>query len=77
MNPYMRRTREGISVALALSLQNNMHKGFIVSITYMVVLFSIIIQGLRIGKLVKKLKVKAIISENKEETEDIYKSQDI
>ena len=65
--------RGGISVALALSLQNNMHKGFIVSITYMVVLFSIIIQGLTIGKLVKKLKLKEIISENKEESEDIYK----
>ena len=69
--------RGGISVALALSLQNNMHKGFIVSITYMVVLFSIIIQGLTIGKLVKRLKLKEIISENKEESEDIYKRQNI
>ena len=47
--------RGGISIALALSLQSGMEKDFIVAITYTVVLFSLIIQGLTIEKLVKKL----------------------
>ncbi len=47
--------RGGISIALALSLAKNESSELIVAITYMVVLFSIIIQGLTIGKLVKKL----------------------
>jgi Na+:H+ antiporter len=55
--------RGGISVALALSLENNMHKSFIVSVTYIIVLFSIIVQGLTIGKLVKKLKLESKIPE--------------
>jgi Na+:H+ antiporter len=47
--------RGGISVALALSLNDSLPKDFIVFITYVVVLFSIIVQGLTVGKLVKKL----------------------
>ncbi|MDN5216279.1 sodium:proton antiporter [Fulvivirgaceae bacterium BMA12] len=47
--------RGGISIALALSLQPEMEKEFIVAITYTVVLFSLIIQGLTIEKLVKRL----------------------
>jgi len=47
--------RGGISVALALSLSDNLSKDFIVFITYIVVVFSIIVQGLTVGKLVKKL----------------------
>jgi len=47
--------RGGISIALALSISNNASSETIVSITYIVVLFSIIIQGLTIGKLVKRL----------------------
>lgn len=47
--------RGGISVALALSLPYSMHRNEIVSVTYIVVVFSIIIQGLTIGSLVKKL----------------------
>jgi CPA1 family monovalent cation:H+ antiporter len=47
--------RGGISVALALSLPRDYYGDFFVSITYIVVLFSIIIQGLTIGKLVTKL----------------------
>ena len=47
--------RGGISVALALSLSDDLPKDFIVFITYIVVVFSIIVQGLTIGKLVKKL----------------------
>lgn len=45
--------RGGISVALALSLTKEMHREEIVSITYIVVVFSIIVQGLTIGKLLK------------------------
>jgi CPA1 family monovalent cation:H+ antiporter len=69
--------RGGISVALALSLHKSMHRDFIVSITYIVVLFSIIVQGLTIGRLVKKLKLKEEISYEKEETAEKFKRQNI
>ncbi|MEJ5993116.1 sodium:proton antiporter [Pedobacter sp. Du54] len=48
--------RGGISVALALSLSPSMHRDEFVLITYIVVVFSILVQGLTIGKLAKKLK---------------------
>ena len=48
--------RGGISIALALSLPEAMHRNLIVSITYIVVLFSIVVQGLTLGSVVKKLK---------------------
>ncbi len=47
--------RGGISVALALSLPKDMYGEMFVSITYIVVLFSIIVQGLTIGKVAKRL----------------------
>ena len=47
--------RGGISIALALSLGDNTSSELILYITYAVVLFSIIVQGLSIGALVKKL----------------------
>jgi len=47
--------RGGISVALALSVPKYMYGDMFVSITYIVVLFSIIIQGLTVGKFAKKL----------------------
>ncbi len=47
--------RGGISIALALSLTDNSSSELILYITYMVVLFSIIVQGLSIGKLVQRL----------------------
>ncbi len=49
--------RGGISVALALSLPLSTHREIIVSVTYIIVLFSITVQGLTIGKLVKKFKI--------------------
>ena len=52
--------RGGISIALALGLTNEMNREFFLVITYVVVVFSIIIQGLSIGKLVQKLKDKEI-----------------
>lgn len=51
--------RGGISVALALSLPKNMFGDMFVTITYIVVLFSIIVQGLTIGKLARRLAGKA------------------
>ena len=47
--------RGGISVALALSLPVMPVSEIFVSITYIVVLFSIIVQGLTIGKFARKL----------------------
>jgi CPA1 family monovalent cation:H+ antiporter len=51
--------RGGISIALALSLDSSMEYELIVAITYMVVLFSLAIQGLTIERFVKRLKVRA------------------
>ena len=48
--------RGGLSVAMALSLPQSMHRDEFVLITYIVVIFSIIVQGLTIGKLAEKLK---------------------
>ena len=47
--------RGGISVALALSLDKHMYRDQFVLITYVIVIFSILVQGLTIGKLSKKL----------------------
>ena len=47
--------RGGIAVALALSLPESRYKAVILSITYGVVLFSIIVQGLTVKRLVKKI----------------------
>ncbi len=46
----------GISIALALSLSNEMPRDLIISTTYVVVIFSLLVQGLTIGKLVQKYK---------------------
>ena len=46
--------RGGISVALALSLPPGRERDIILTITYIVVIFSIIVQGLTVGKLVEK-----------------------
>ena len=47
--------RGGISIALALSLTTEMNRELFLTITYIIVVFSIIVQGLTVGKLVKKL----------------------
>ena len=47
--------RGGISIALALSLTNEMHRELFLVITYIVVVFSIIIQGLTLGKLINRI----------------------
>ena len=46
--------RGGISVALALSLPASAERETILTITYCVVVFSILVQGLTIGKLIKR-----------------------
>ena len=46
--------RGGISVALALSLPASPERETILAITYCVVVFSILVQGLTIGKLIKR-----------------------
>lgn len=47
--------RGGLSIALTLSLPESPYKEIIVSITYIIVIFSILVQGLTTGKLVKAL----------------------
>ena len=47
--------RGGISVALALSLPAGPQRDVIVAMTYIIVVFSIIVQGLTIGKVAKRL----------------------
>jgi len=47
--------RGGISIALALGLTQDMHRELFLVITYIIVVFSIIVQGLTVGKLVKRL----------------------
>jgi monovalent cation:H+ antiporter, CPA1 family len=47
--------RGGISIALALSLPLSAHKDVVVSLTFIVVLFSIFVQGFTIEKLVRRL----------------------
>ena len=47
--------RGGISVALALSLPSSEFNLVFVSVTYIIVIFSILVQGLTIGRFAKKL----------------------
>jgi CPA1 family monovalent cation:H+ antiporter len=45
--------RGGISVALALSLPSGAQRDVLVTVTYVVVVFSILVQGLTLGRLVR------------------------
>lgn len=48
--------RGGLSIAMALSIPNNLpHKDLLVTITYAVVLFSVIVQGLTMERLIRRL----------------------
>lgn len=47
--------RGGISVALALSLPASPERGVLVTITYLVVVFSVLVQGLTIERLVRRV----------------------
>jgi monovalent cation:H+ antiporter, CPA1 family len=46
--------RGGISVALALSLPPSRHRDAIITVTYVVVLFSILVQGLTLSKVLRR-----------------------
>ena len=56
--------RGGISVALALSVPKYMYGEMFVSITYIIVLFSIVVQGLTIGNFAKRLQEKNKLAES-------------
>lgn len=47
--------RGGLSIAMALSLQDPLPRNLFVAMTYIIVLFSIIVQGMTLGNLVKRL----------------------
>lgn len=47
--------RGGVSIALALSIDQDLNKDLLLAITYFVVLFSIIVQGLTVGKLTARM----------------------
>ncbi len=47
--------RGGISIALALSLPESANRELFLTITYVIVVFSIVVQGLTVGGLAKKL----------------------
>jgi len=47
--------RGGISIALALGLSDEMPRDLLVFVTYVIVVFSILVQGLTVGKLVGRL----------------------
>lgn len=47
--------RGGISIALALTLTQAMHRELFLVMTYVIVVFSILVQGLTVGPLIKRL----------------------
>ena len=49
--------RGGISIALALSIAPEFSKDIWVTITYVIVCFSILVQGMTIGKFAKRMQV--------------------
>jgi CPA1 family monovalent cation:H+ antiporter len=57
--------RGGVSVALALTIDDHLNKSLFLAITYYVVVFSIVVQGLTIGKLTNfKKKEKPVVKQN-------------
>jgi len=52
--------RGGISVALALSLPKGTEREVILAVTYAIVIFSILVQGLTLGSLVKQVQKDAL-----------------
>ena len=47
--------RGGISIAMAISLGDSFDRGLWITLTYIVVTFSILVQGTTIGKLARRL----------------------
>jgi len=52
--------RGAISIALALGLTESMERDLFLVVTYIIVIFSILVQGLTVEKLIKKLKLKPV-----------------
>ena len=57
--------RGGISIALALSIQPEFNREIWVTITYIIVCFSILIQGMTIGKFAKRIKTPSKANQSK------------
>ena len=55
--------RGGMSIALSLSLPQSVYREPIIAITYIVVVFSVLVQGLTLGKLSERI---AIIQNKKQ-----------
>mgnify|MGYP002716425474 CR=1 FL=1 len=66
--------RGGVSIALVLSMPNSEWKDLLLEITYIVVLFSIVIQGLTVGKVANRVLKDESDEANKEEIEDYLNS---
>src|SRR5690606_18623326 len=49
--------RGGVSIALVLSVTNPVYKEILLEMTYLVVVFSIVVQGLTVGKLSNKVQL--------------------
>ena len=47
--------RGGISVALALSLPAGSEREIVLAVTYIIVIFSILVQGLSVGGVVRRV----------------------
>ncbi|MNY71932.1 Na(+)/H(+) antiporter NhaP [compost metagenome] len=47
--------RGGVSIALVLSMNEGPYKAVLVAITYFVVVFSIVVQGLTVGKVASRV----------------------
>ena len=66
--------RGGVSIALVLSMPNSEWKDLLLEITYIVVLFSIVIQGLTVGKVAHRVLKDESDEANKDEMEDYLNS---
>lgn len=69
--------RGGISIALALTVPQGPVRDFILSITYAVVLFSITVQGLTVGKLVQSLTGRHSSHRSISEHIGVFESRDV
>jgi CPA1 family monovalent cation:H+ antiporter len=63
--------RGGISVALALSLPASETRDLLVTITYCVVVFSVLVQGLTLGPVVRALAGRADVEMERTELPDL------
>ena len=64
----------GVSIALVLSMPNSEWKELLLEITYIVVLFSIVVQGLTVGSVAKRVLKDEVEEAKEEEAEDYINS---